>query len=350
MFSGILGSVGLGDFALGFGAAEPEDPSTKNVSQSMLTQTVTFDTEFVFPFGQTMLSSSVEAFYREASNTLFDTALANSIFRDQTIQVDQFLGFTERTMKPISNFIGFSDSVREAQVIDVSNFFFTNPDDQNAIQQEWVHTNTLGLTDDVEGVGEALGENLFGLENSVIRTGPISRDTTQGNFLRQTLSYSVDEGDDSCRAQEFAPLVGESTGSGFGPMPTTPPTLSDATLTLTFPRVSPTTTLVLNDPEFGNGDTLTFTRIDRTTRGGDRKIFSDPKWSQWERLELSVRGLCEATADDIIAFLNASLGKEIGLLDWEGRNWSGFVVNPETDVTEEQSGFAFQFVFEGTLV
>ena len=105
-------------------------------------------------------------------------------------------------------------------------------------------------------------------------------------------------------------------------------------------------------PNFGNDDVLNFTRIDRTTRGNDRKIFSDPKWAKFERLTFSMSGNtaeCTAGIDEIIDFLNISLMKEIGLTDWEGRTWAGFIVAPDTEVSETPQGFQLQLVFEGEL-
>ena len=55
-------------------------------------------------------------------------------------------------------------------------------------------------------------------------------------------------------------------------------------LTLTFPYVSPTNTLVLRNPEFANKDSLNFNRINRTTRGGALVVFADSDWPKTQTL------------------------------------------------------------------
>lgn len=92
--------------------------------------------------------------------------------------------------------------------------------------------------------------------------------------------------------------------------------------------------------------------MDRVTRGGDRKIFSDLGWGSTQSFELTITNICNTTVtiDNIIDFLNTSLGEEIGLLDWENRQWKGIIVAPETEVTPTTTGHTVRIVFEGELV
>ena len=50
-------------------------------------------------------------------------------------------------------------------------------------------------------------------------------------------------------------------------------------------------------------------------------------------------------------FLENSLGLEIGLLDFESRQWKGFILTPSSALAEaKQNGFTMSLEFEGELV
>ena len=121
-------------------------------------------------------------------------------------------------------------------------------------------------------------------------------------------------------------------------------------MTLTFPYVAPTNTLVLRNPEFANKDSLNFNRINRTTRGGTLVVFADSQWPKTQTLALEVRALKPLQADDLIDFFDQSLGLEVGLLDHEGRQWQGIITDPETPVINPERGdYSASFTFEGVL-
>jgi hypothetical protein len=146
----------------------------------------------------------------------------------------------------------------------------------------------------------------------------------------------------------YAPFI--ATGNAPAP-PVTPPTLSTGTVTLTYPFISPSTTVVLRNPEFENRDLLNFTRINRTTRGGSQIVFADPVWPKSQVLRLSITHLSPAQGRDLLDFLLTSLGKEIGLLDHEGRQWKGIIINPDT-ILSQPGRFDRSIIleFEGALV
>ena len=149
----------------------------------------------------------------------------------------------------------------------------------------------------------------------------------------------------------YTPFVGTVT-SGITPPPTTAPTLGTATLTLTFPFVSPTTTLVLRNPELNNQEKFQFARINRSTRGGDLTVFADSTWPKQETLKVQIEALTTAQKDSLVTFLDDSLGLEIGLLDDENRQWRGIITQPDadiTDVTGDGCTYAVIFEFEGEL-
>ncbi len=149
----------------------------------------------------------------------------------------------------------------------------------------------------------------------------------------------------------YSPFVGTVT-SGITPPPTTAPTLGTATLTLTWPFVAPTTTLVLRNPELNNSERLQFARINRTTRGGDLKIFSDPTWPKQESLKVQIEALTSAQKDSLVSFFEDNIGLEIGLLDDENRQWKGIITQPDADITDVRGdgcSYSVIFEFEGEL-
>ena len=149
----------------------------------------------------------------------------------------------------------------------------------------------------------------------------------------------------------YSPFVGDVT-SGITPPPTTAPVLGSATLTLTHPFVTPTTTLVLRNPELNNSERFQFARINRTTRGGDLKIFSDSTWPKQESLKVQIESLTTAQKDSLVTFFEDFIGLEIGLLDDEDRQWKGLITQPDADITDVNGDgctYAVIFEFEGKL-
>jgi len=301
---------------------------------------------------------TAEALYFPVAHTVFAGASSNQASPDAYREITQYLGFTDRHFEDVTQLL-FTELepgvVTIAEVVNVANFFFTDPANDNKVERAYVADMSLGFSSVIVQTFEneinmtlGLGETLDTSSNSYTQT------TTQGGFLKQSIALSITG--NNCREEEFAPIIGASDDESFDEMLTSAPALTDGdTLTLTYPFTSPTSTLILANPNFGNDDTFSFTRIDRRTRGGDRKIFTDPKWAKWERLELTIEGIgcnndnTSTTLQDIIDFLNLTLGKEIGFADWEGRKWKGIIVAPETEIGESQLGKTLQLTFEGEL-
>jgi hypothetical protein len=151
-----------------------------------------------------------------------------------------------------------------------------------------------------------------------------------------------------CLEKSYSPFIG--SGSPGAP-PTTPPTLGAATLTLTYPYIAPTTTLVLRNPEFQNKESLNFNRINRETRGGTLVVYADPDWPKAKVLTLTLRHLKQAQVDALLTFLQESLGKEVGLLDHENRQWRGIILNPDAEIAHvSREDRTVELQFEGELI
>ena len=152
---------------------------------------------------------------------------------------------------------------------------------------------------------------------------------------------------------QYQPFVG--TGPSSNPTPP-PATLSlpsgPDTFTLFWPPTgTPSDTLVLRKPEFGNKDRLQFNRVSRETRGGTLIVFADPMWPKTETQVLTFSALTPAKANALIAFMEAHLGLQIGMWDWEGRQWTGIITNPNDPIVQDSKySFTGSLEFEGTLV
>jgi len=151
-----------------------------------------------------------------------------------------------------------------------------------------------------------------------------------------------------CQTKQYQPQLGFTTDTSVDIPPADAPVLSDALLTLSYPFVSPTVTVVLRNPEFNNKDSLNFNRINRTTRGGTLVVYADPSWPKTQKLNVELRSLGSLQADTLLDFFDQSLGKEIRLLDHEGRQWRGIITNPDSPVANPGRGdYSASFEFEG---
>jgi len=213
----------------------------------------------------------------------------------------------------------------------------------------------LGALDTLDLIQTVLvGKNRGGVEDilSIVETigllSILTRSVADPLSLSQSVTYSLLG---TCDLLDYTPYVGSSTDSEFPPPSTTPPVLGDGTLTLTFPFAAPTTTLILRNPEFDNTERLAFNRIIRESRGGSLAVFADPIWPKEDVLIFTITGLRPQKLDALRTFLLDSVGKEIGLLDWENRQWKGIILNPDAAMSEPGRGDrTISLEFEGALV
>ena len=203
--------------------------------------------------------------------------------------------------------------------------------------------NVLTITDAATGfIAKPLNDNL-GLTDSFAKVFIANRLFT--DTLALVSSAAVYIADNGVRCQ-YSPFI----GSGSPAIPATMPVLGDAKVTLTYPFVSPTTTLMLRNPQFGNVDRLSFDRINRETRGGTLIMFADPKWPKQQTMNVAFQALTRAMKNSLLTFLAASLGQDIGYLDHENRQWVGIVTTPEATVqNDSRGGYTVTFEFEGVL-
>ena len=290
------------------------------------------------------------------SNTVFAGQFSNLSGYNQRVFVRQFIGLEgPRTFAFVGNNVGFQNTVAEATLLSLGNSFNFNThdgEDATAVRRIFGASNAFAFNENLLNIGDTqLVFQFFDLDEAIDTGATEFTGDIVDRPIRQTVSFRITEGPE-CPEKEYSPFTGVKPDPSAPEVPNTPPTLGSADLTLTYPFTSPTTTLTLRKPEFGNDDVLIFSRIDRRTTGGDRKIFSDPAWGSRENLRFNIENLseCKVTVDEVIQFLNDSLGAEIGLLDWEGRQWKGYIDTPNTDVFKRsRTVYAFELSFVGEL-
>jgi len=163
--------------------------------------------------------------------------------------------------------------------------------------------------------------------------------------LDNVLTYFINNetlGPDLCN---YAPGIGAGP---LAPSPVAPTLTRRSTILLWYPFDNPIKTLELRNPQFDDVEQLEFRRVNRLTRGATRKFFRDPAWPSAQRLIYSFDNLKEVKRSEYFDFLKLSLGKEIGLLDFESRQWYGILLTPQSPVQhEDRPGLNISFEFEG---
>jgi len=150
----------------------------------------------------------------------------------------------------------------------------------------------------------------------------------------------------------YTPFVGSTTIAGAP----TPPSLSAPSIVpideITLYCAAKSTTIILRNPNIGDRDELQYDRINRETRGGTLIVFADPNWSRIEKLILEFSALSESKAQELLTFLNVTLGQIITLTDWEDNDWSGIITTPQNPIIRNNSpcGVSASIEFEGAPV
>jgi len=161
--------------------------------------------------------------------------------------------------------------------------------------------------------------------------------------------FSVTEGFSLC---DYSPFVGSTTDPDAPQRLLKNVPVLDANasgVTLFYPWSVPTTTVALRGPDLGNKNRLEFQRIKRETRGGTLIVWADPMWPKNERLVLSFSGLTEVEGQALLDFIYLTLGKEVGLIDWEGNWWRVVTMTPSESLTRNgRENLSINLEFEMT--
>jgi hypothetical protein len=185
-------------------------------------------------------------------------------------------------------------------------------------------------------------DTVLQLNHTVDSSGVIARALTDGLTLNSVATFF--RFGDLC---QYDPGVGDC---GTGPSMTDPVLTRRSTILLTYPYVNPTYIVEVRNPIFDDNRQLEFRKINRKTRGGTLKIFRDSIWPSSERLIYTFDNLKEAKKKEILEFFEVTIGKEIGLLDFQSRQWRGIVITPTSQFgNEDRPGNSMTMEFEGTV-
>jgi len=187
-------------------------------------------------------------------------------------------------------------------------------------------------------------------EAAVARSG--QRDADSALNLHQSATYYLVS---AGVLQRYHPFVGTGELEALAAPPLAlegPRPGVTAPFQLVYPASgSVTDSVALRAPNFGNKDRLGFNRILRETRGGTLIVFADPMWPKIQTLVLNFSGLSSDQAQQLLTFLDAHLGEEVGVYDWEHRYWTGVITTPTEPVVQDgRDRFSASFEFEGELV
>jgi hypothetical protein len=360
-------STGIDSSVLPFTLAKTDvDTTFQSASHSIgLTDSVTLSSIFklasdrLFFFGANAPTGQAVS-HNFVYRTIVDAFSFESLSGfNQEFDVVQYLGFTPRFFAPdirqeLFGPLGAGNKVAESFVVDATNTFsFLRHDSpfNEALVRAYNAGNLFGFTSTIFVHQIEDAEDTFSFQSIVdASSSSYTRPATHG-VIKQHLTFHVTRND--CGPEKiYTPFVGDTPDPDFPAISEIPPTLGTGTLRfeLSIPP-APLTSITLKNPEFSNADELRFTRLDRRTRGGDRKLFSDQDWGTVQTLRLRVARLCDKDADEIINFLNVSNGRQVTLFDWEGRQWPGLILNASTEVfTDENDTTTFDIVFEGQAV
>lgn len=124
------------------------------------------------------------------------------------------------------------------------------------------------------------------------------------------------------------------------------------TVLFEYPYDTPTLTLELKNPVFNNSEALNLSRIERHSRGRELIVYRDPSWPKSQSLSYSFENLSLQNKDDIIEFVQATLGKEIKFTDHQSQIYKMIIANPRDFISEEHGncGFTWKVNLQGILM
>lgn len=148
----------------------------------------------------------------------------------------------------------------------------------------------------------------------------------------------------------YHPFIGSTTNpSAPTPPPLTPPVITPITQ-ITFDCPAKSISVTVRNPRFGDKDELTYTRINRETRGGLIFMFKSVDWPEIEKLILEFEGLTENKTEELLNFNLVTVGEQVTLTDWESNNWAGIMTAGVVVRNRGSCGNSITIEFEGSRI
>lgn len=131
--------------------------------------------------------------------------------------------------------------------------------------------------------------------------------------------------------------VDEFTGSGLPEelLVVSQITLESATESITIKRV-----------ELGNVEQLNTGQSDRANLAGQARPLKQDYWPTIYSLQLRFNNIRPCDNQEVVQFLEDTVGQEIDLTDPSGLVWVGIITTPQAEITENRS-HSFALDFEG---
>jgi len=266
--------------------------------------------------------------------------------------ITQLLGITHHTTTPHRAFVTQNLGITDALVTPLPTQSVTST--LNFVQDAPIGNvdSTLNFVQTITFSKSLTARNTINLTHEMSRIMIYNRTLTHNNVVGHALTWYEDS---PCGRKQYTPFQGENTLPLDVTLPSNTlgdPQGEDATFKLYIPYLGVHTSEVeLRQPELDNRDRNAFSRASQETRGGKLIIFSDPIWPKIRTLAITVVGLTETQVDAYQAFALSTVGQEIGLTDWEGRLWKGFIKNPNERATQDgRSRWTVTFEFEGEML
>jgi hypothetical protein len=262
------------------------------------------------------------------------------------------LGLSSRTSTPHRAFV--------TSTLDLDDFLVTPlPTQHLAHTLAFVQDSPIGrVSDAITFVQSVLfsfsltAANVMNLTDQLDLSAVWVRDVEHENVVGHSMTWYEDT---PCGKKNYTPFQGEHTVALDVEQPRN--TLQDpqgdtGNFSLYTPYLGVASSkVVLRKPELDNRDRNAYSRISQETRGGELVVYADPIWPKVRTLAVTIIGLSETQVDDFQEFMKATVGQEIGLTDWEGRLWKGFIRNPnEPAIQDGRSMWAISFEFEGEML
>jgi hypothetical protein len=264
----------------------------------------------------------------------------------------QPLGLSSRTSTPHRAFI--------TDTLGIDDFLVTPLPTQHVSHTiSFVQDSPIGMVDDTINFTQSVtfsfsltASNTMNLTDQLVMTAIWLRAVEHDNVVGHSMTWYEDT---PCGKKNYTPFQGENTVALDVAMPRN--TLQDpqgdtGNFSLYTPYLGVASSKVtLRKPELDNRDRNAYSRVSQETRGGKMIVYADPTWPKVRTLAVTIIGLTETQVDEFQDFMQATVGQEIGLTDWEGRLWKGFIRNPnEPAIQDGRNMWTVSFEFEGEML
>jgi hypothetical protein len=306
------------------------------------------------PAGNTLnLTQEVFSSSNPNANNALNLTQNVSISFPEKLYVSHYIGFSSRTSTPHRSFIEQELSFSQLGSVPLPTQHVTHNISFTHVASISELTSTLNLTDSVSFGFALSASNDFDLEQTLHLESNFIRSINHDAGIGHALTWYEFS---PCGDKQYNPFQGENTASSNITHPNN--TLQDPQgslsdkFSLYTPYLGvPTSKVTMRKPELDNRDRNAYTRVNHETRGGKLIVYSDPDWPHIRTLAVTIVGLTESKVDELQSFMQDTIGQIIGLTDWEGRLWKGYIKNPNEPATQDgRKMWTVTFEFEGEML